>query len=472
MTKTFKLAVALLLGLTLPTQVPGFPEEFRLQASEVETSATAVALVGTFNEWHTESHRMVRVADEFRVGVDATAGEHRYHFLIQYPDGTSRKLLDRRWPYYVADAEKNVFNLIVLTGSGRKAPENMEAFRLGATESDDAYVAGEFNNWRPKEISMFVPDAFVAECWIRYPRPFAYKYFVMEQWGCEGSAEGIESRPDGFGGMNNFRPLAESNFAPLVPRLNEDLGTVVRPHERPVPIKLIREVAFTKRNYQESIRMLLESRRILLNSGLNPEERATAKQELYRYLMLEAEVHTLFGFPNETGRVLRELAARQGSPTPETRKAWYDLAKHLQYVQYDENGARQIYKKLLAAATDNREQASILADVARLSLSKRNWEGVITTMELAFEVGPGPEGQDADWKHFLGKSHTLLGMAYLASNEKVKAKLHFEETVALVPDPSDPLTIQAIHFLESMTRNPDGDWRELYSFNFTGGEGS
>lgn len=408
---------------------------------------------------------MTRTGDFYTADIPLSTGEHQYRFHVAYPDGSSKPALDYMWPYYVADLNANVGNILQFDGTKRVAPPNMEKFRFPDLGAMEVYLASDFNNWRYNQIRMLYTDEDLGmyDCWLRFPRPFAYKFVADGEWFTDvQSAPGIEMRPNTFGGLNSFRPALESQALATPTADPSTPATIQLPVGESYAIERIRKVAFVERNYSEAIRMVTASQQAARARAKVGNNHAAANFDTLRLFVLEGEIHKLFGETVLSAEAFARVVAAEGIPRDETRQAWYDLAKYLQYVEHDRAGTRSLFNDLLATAPDQRVAASVLVDIARIARDRLNWELLIATVLHAMEIAPGPRTADAQWKHFWAEAHVLISIGYRFSKKLDEAKHHLEQALALIDDREHPLAVEARNYRDAIINHPEtasiGPW--------------
>jgi len=151
-------------------------------------TARSVFISGSFNGWSTSANPMKRVDSGWTVDLDLKPGKHTYKFII-----------DGNWihdPYNKLREKDGAggYNSVVY------CPNHL--FQLkGSLGAKSVTVAGNFNNWNPRELNMTKTD----EGWILpvYLREgtYSYKFVVDNQWYTD-PVNPVE-RKDGQGNTNS-----------------------------------------------------------------------------------------------------------------------------------------------------------------------------------------------------------------------------------------------------------------------------
>lgn len=111
--------------------------EFKLKG---KSNAKQVILSGSFNDWHEQEIKMVRVGDEWKIRMKMPPGIYEYKFII---DGDW--ITDPGNPYTVQN-QHYTFNSILVVG------KEEQFFLKGYTNAKTVALSGSFNNWDSKGV--------------------------------------------------------------------------------------------------------------------------------------------------------------------------------------------------------------------------------------------------------------------------------------------------------------------------------
>lgn len=157
--------------------------------------ARAVFLSGSFNGWSVTQDPMTKTDSGWIAAIPLSAGKHHYKYIV-----------DGRW---VADPDNRLRERNEVGSYNSVYFKYNYSFRLsGFREAKKVTVAGSFNGWNPRELSMVkTPDGWTLPLYLR-EGTHAYKFIVDEQW-LPDPANAV-TRTDGAGNVNSYLALGDT----------------------------------------------------------------------------------------------------------------------------------------------------------------------------------------------------------------------------------------------------------------------
>ncbi|MGZ8544188.1 MAG: glycogen-binding domain-containing protein [Flavisolibacter sp.] len=161
--------------------------------------ADRVMLAGSFNNWSPDSLAMTRTDSGWIADVVLHPGKYWYKFIA---DGNW--MTDRDNQLTENDGKGNQNSIFFFTNT---------VFRLeGFTKAKQAYVAGSFNNWRPKELAMKKTETGWELPLYLADGTHPYKFIVDGKWYTD--EKNPNQLPDGNGAFNSVISIGEPyNFS-------------------------------------------------------------------------------------------------------------------------------------------------------------------------------------------------------------------------------------------------------------------
>ncbi|MDQ3843007.1 MAG: glycogen-binding domain-containing protein, partial [Bacteroidota bacterium] len=156
--------------------------------------ATGVMLAGSFNDWNPDALAMQKTDSGWIAPVKLGPGKYWYKFIV---DG--RWIVDEDNLLRENDGLGNINSIFYRT--------NTVFFLSGYTEAKDVSLAGSFNQWRPRDLSMnrttngWVLPLYLSE------GTHAYKFVVDGRWIRD--ERNPHKLPDGKGDFNSFIALGK-----------------------------------------------------------------------------------------------------------------------------------------------------------------------------------------------------------------------------------------------------------------------
>lgn len=157
-------------------------------------SAKNVYISGSFNGWSTTQNPMKQVDTGWTADLNLKPGKYTYKFII---DGT-----------WIADPYNNLREDDGAGGYNSVVFCNNHLFKLKGNEtSRSVFVAGNFNNWNPRELAMTkTSDGWVLPIYLR-DGSYTYKFIVDNQWYTDPANP--SERKDGRGYTNSVLSIGE-----------------------------------------------------------------------------------------------------------------------------------------------------------------------------------------------------------------------------------------------------------------------
>lgn len=157
--------------------------------------ANQVLLAGSFTNWQQDAFRMTKTDSGWIAHVKLGAGKHWYKFIADGEWMTDADNLLRE-----NDGKGNINSVYYKT--------NVNFFLPGFSGAKKVYLAGSFNNWKPKELLMnrtatgwelpvFLPNG-----------THTYKFIADDQWYADPN--NTERLPDGAGAYNSVIKLGQA----------------------------------------------------------------------------------------------------------------------------------------------------------------------------------------------------------------------------------------------------------------------
>ncbi len=157
-------------------------------------NARQVMLAGSFNNWDPEALPMKRTEGGWEVGVKLGGGKYWYKFIA---DG--HWMVDADNQQRENDGEGNINSIFFQTNTVFLLP--------GFEGAKNVYLAGSFNQWRPRELAMqrtergWVLPLYLSE------GTHAYKFVADGKWVTD--PQNPKQLPDGEGGYNSYIALGK-----------------------------------------------------------------------------------------------------------------------------------------------------------------------------------------------------------------------------------------------------------------------
>lgn len=158
--------------------------------------ASRVILAGSFNNWSTMRLEMNATSEGWEIEIPLKPGKHQYKYIV---DGWW--VTDPLNPQTEPDGQGGLNSVIYAYNY---------TFKLtGFPKARKIFVAGSFNNWNARELSLLREDRGV---WSRTlylnPGTHAYKYVVDRQWIIDPQNKII--RTDGNGNSNSYLGIGDT----------------------------------------------------------------------------------------------------------------------------------------------------------------------------------------------------------------------------------------------------------------------
>lgn len=154
-----------------------------------DSTARQVFLAGDFNDWKTDDLAMERKSDGiFRKLVKLSPGRYEYKFIV---DGKWKNDPDN--PNTVSDPYGGKNSVLVVPAYDRassvqgalgqtESETGKAVFKYYNPDADEVYLAGEFNNWNPKQLAMQNDDGEWTIAIELEPGEYEYKFVVDGNW--------------------------------------------------------------------------------------------------------------------------------------------------------------------------------------------------------------------------------------------------------------------------------------------------
>lgn len=181
---------------------------------------------------------------------------------------------------------------------------------------------------------------------------------------------------------------------------------------------------------------------------------ARRAQERVAALYSEAEIHQSFGFRNRAAEVWERIGREAPAPS-ERRAALYELAKYRAYSQGDAPAGRAILASILQHAEDPREEAAILADVARMYMLENNFSTARAVLEHAMHLAPPPDATDTAWCHCWTEMLMSKGVTCWYARDVEGARVAFERVLTVTPWPNSQNAQYARQWLTFIEQHPE-----------------
>ena len=156
-----------------------------------------IFISGTFNDWSTSQTPVKKIDGGWTVSLPIKPGKYQYKYII-----------DGRWTQdpgnkLKADDLNGGYNSVIFCYNYR--------FRLdGYPEAKKVIVAGSFNGFNPRELSMNHTDGGWELPMFLKPGTHAYKFVVDGNWMNDPLNKVV--RPDGRGNFNSFMAIGDTTW--------------------------------------------------------------------------------------------------------------------------------------------------------------------------------------------------------------------------------------------------------------------
>jgi hypothetical protein len=158
-------------------------------------NARKVMLAGSFNNWDPEALAMKRTEGGWEAAVKLGAGKYWYKFIADGNWMVDSDNLQRE-----NDGEGNTNSIFFRT--------NTVFFLPGFEGAKNVYLAGSFNQWRPRDLAMQRTDGgWVLPLYLS-EGTHTYKFVADGRWVAD--SRNPNQLPDGEGGVNSYLALGKS----------------------------------------------------------------------------------------------------------------------------------------------------------------------------------------------------------------------------------------------------------------------
>ncbi len=412
-------------------------ETFQLYNQDFDTPPVSASVVGAFNNWDASAGTMTPNDAGFVADVPLGDEEHAYAFYVTLPDDSQTLITDPRTNAYTFGESGETHSLIKLQDGLRVAISGLEPFALYAPESDEVFLAGDFNQWNPSAIHLLKYPDGVWRAFLQVSRPCTYKYIVDGWWKTEPLSGDNEFVPDNFGGENNYRPSLvpsddpgeEGGTATAIFTATEDQTSSLERTDATEPqatrndatLHDAQELA-KQGNYKDAV---LACRAIRAQSTNDP---ATKRQSL----RAEAEIHRQFGRKDRAAKLWERCIRDYPTAYEDRRASRADLAKYYLYEANDAEKARIIYDIMLSEAADERQQAAALHDQAVTYLLEKRWQETFDLSNEALTIAPSPDGADASYTHLWTELLLVRGNALVGLEKLEEARDDYEQVLVIL----------------------------------------
>jgi len=160
-------------------------------------NANKINLSGSFNAWAIEEIAMIKTDTAWYFDLELKPGKHLYKFIV-----------DGDW---TNDPENKQKESDTYRGYNSVYFECNYVFKLnGFSNAKKVIVAGSFNNWEERELSMQkFNDAWQLPVYIK-DGTYAYKFIVDRNWITDPA--NTDNRDDGFGNINSFFSIGKPTY--------------------------------------------------------------------------------------------------------------------------------------------------------------------------------------------------------------------------------------------------------------------
>jgi|AVFP01.1.fsa_nt_gi hypothetical protein len=165
--------------------------------------ARKVVLSGNFNDWTTSSANVSynQFLEKWTANVELNPGKYWYKYIV---DGKWTLDPDNKLKEY--DAQGNENNICYKT--------NYQFELKGYLNAKRVYVAGNFNNWREKELRLQrMKTGWFLPIYLR-EGTYTYKFIVDNEWIID--PDNTQTRDDGSGNLNSVISIGDTIFFSLM----------------------------------------------------------------------------------------------------------------------------------------------------------------------------------------------------------------------------------------------------------------
>lgn len=151
--------------------------------------ARKVMLAGSFNDWKPDALAMKKTDSGWAAEVKLTPGKYWYKFIVDDKWMVDDNNLNRE-----NDGYGNINSVFFVT--------NKTFFLTGHTDARNVFLAGSFNQWRPKDLSMIKSEGGWTLSLYLSEGTYPYKFVVDNKWFRD--EKNPAKMPDGLGDYNSF----------------------------------------------------------------------------------------------------------------------------------------------------------------------------------------------------------------------------------------------------------------------------
>lgn len=161
------------------------------------TTAHTVFLSGNFNDWSTGSTAMQRTDSGWIYTLHLTPGKYYYKFIV-----------DGNWLHDMNNLLKEPDGHHGYNSAYYRTNHTVQL--KGYTGHNSMILAGSFNNWNERELSMQrTPEGWMLRMYLR-EGTYTYKFIADGQWMLD--PYNPVARPDGEGNVNSVMALGDTTF--------------------------------------------------------------------------------------------------------------------------------------------------------------------------------------------------------------------------------------------------------------------
>ncbi len=152
-------------------------------------NANNVYLSGSFNQWSTEGLRMIKTDTAWYFDIKLNAGKHLYKYIV-----------NGEWK---SDPENKIKESDTYNGYNSVYYECNHVFKLEGYEfAKRVILAGSFNDWHERELSMIKGKSFWYLPVYLKDGTYSYKFIVDRNWIVDPANK--DQRNDGSGNINSY----------------------------------------------------------------------------------------------------------------------------------------------------------------------------------------------------------------------------------------------------------------------------